>query len=73
MGSHSIAKFDWNIFAETRYKILPAYEGDKQQLQWFYNACCGMAQVASLPRVFFLLLKDKIWTIISSIFLNKFC
>ncbi|CAD6220152.1 unnamed protein product [Miscanthus lutarioriparius] len=30
---------------KTRYKILPAYEGDKQQLQWFYNACCGMAQV----------------------------
>jgi hypothetical protein len=50
--SHSIAKFDWNLLAETRYKILPAYEGDKQQLQRFYNACCGMAQVT--PQNFFL-------------------
>lgn len=51
IGSHSISKFDWNLLAETRYKILPAYEGDKQQLQWFYNACCGMAQVT--PHNFF--------------------
>lgn len=36
---------------KTRYKILPAYEGDKQQLQWFYNACCGMAQVLNTAPV----------------------
>ncbi|KAJ6828865.1 putative E3 ubiquitin-protein ligase XBOS34 [Iris pallida] len=29
---------------ETRYKFLSAYEGDKQQLQWFYNACRGIFQ-----------------------------
>ncbi|XP_062187168.1 probable E3 ubiquitin-protein ligase XBOS34 [Phragmites australis] len=32
---------------KSRYKILPAYEGDKQQLQWFYSACCGIAQVVN--------------------------
>uniref|UniRef100_A0A0E0LK13 RING-type domain-containing protein n=1 Tax=Oryza punctata TaxID=4537 RepID=A0A0E0LK13_ORYPU len=32
----------------TRYKLLPVCEGDKQQLQWFYNACCGIPQVASM-------------------------
>ncbi|KAM3407144.1 hypothetical protein ACQJBY_000912 [Aegilops geniculata] len=36
----------WTI--ESRYKLLPAYEGDKQQLRSFYSACCGMAQVASM-------------------------
>ncbi|EMS60044.1 putative E3 ubiquitin-protein ligase XBOS34 [Triticum urartu] len=34
--------------SESRYKLLPAYEGDKQQLRSFYSACCGMAQVASM-------------------------
>ncbi|KAG1361832.1 putative E3 ubiquitin-protein ligase XBOS34 [Cocos nucifera] len=29
----------------TRYKFLSANEGDKQQLQWFYNACRGIHQV----------------------------
>ncbi|KAJ6853887.1 putative RING zinc finger and ankyrin repeat containing protein [Iris pallida] len=29
---------------ETRYKFLSAYEGDKQQIQWFYNACRGIFQ-----------------------------
>ncbi|XP_008802134.4 putative E3 ubiquitin-protein ligase XBAT34 isoform X2 [Phoenix dactylifera] len=29
----------------TRYKFLSANEGDKQQLQWFYNACRGIPQV----------------------------
>ncbi|KAF6993723.1 hypothetical protein CFC21_010572 [Triticum aestivum] len=33
---------------KSRYKLLPAYEGDKQQLRSFYSACCGMAQVASM-------------------------
>ena len=33
------------IFTESRYKILSANEGDKQQLRSFYSACCGMAQV----------------------------
>ncbi|XP_072983559.1 probable E3 ubiquitin-protein ligase XBOS34 [Typha latifolia] len=28
-----------------RYKFLSAHEGDKQQLQWFYNACRGLPQV----------------------------
>lgn len=32
----------------TRYKLLPVCEGDKQQLQWFYSACCGIPQVASM-------------------------
>ncbi|WVZ62930.1 hypothetical protein U9M48_012620 [Paspalum notatum var. saurae] len=39
----SIIVFDKGT--KTRYKLLPAYEGDKQQLQWFYNACHGIAQV----------------------------
>ncbi|KAG8080737.1 hypothetical protein GUJ93_ZPchr0007g5233 [Zizania palustris] len=33
---------------KTRYKLLSASEGDKQQLQWFYNACCGIAQATSM-------------------------
>ncbi|RLN33003.1 putative E3 ubiquitin-protein ligase XBOS34 [Panicum miliaceum] len=43
LADPSIIIFDKGT--KTRYKILPAYEGDKQQLQRFYNACCGMAQV----------------------------
>ncbi|TVU00985.1 hypothetical protein EJB05_53562, partial [Eragrostis curvula] len=35
----------------SRYKFLPAYEGDKQQIQWFYNACCGIAQVVNTAQV----------------------
>ncbi|WOL04282.1 putative E3 ubiquitin-protein ligase XBOS34 [Canna indica] len=31
-----------------RYKLLSAREGDKQQLQWFFNACQGISQVANL-------------------------
>ncbi|KAM0833205.1 hypothetical protein ACQ4PT_064408 [Festuca glaucescens] len=33
---------------KSRYKILSANEGDKQQIRSFYSACCGMAQVASM-------------------------
>ncbi|CAM0946540.1 unnamed protein product [Alopecurus aequalis] len=33
---------------KSRYKLLSANEGDKQQLQSFYSACRGMAQVASM-------------------------
>ncbi|URE01607.1 Ankyrin repeat [Musa troglodytarum] len=33
-----------------RYKFLSAYEGDKQQLQWFFSACQGIPQVMdSIP------------------------
>ncbi|CAL9160399.1 unnamed protein product [Musa hybrid cultivar] len=28
-----------------RYKFLSAYEGDKQQLRWFFSACQGISQV----------------------------
>nr|CAB3452750.1 unnamed protein product [Digitaria exilis] len=42
LADPSIIIFDKGT--KSRYKILPAYEGDKQQLQRFYNACCGMPQ-----------------------------
>ncbi|KAK3126926.1 hypothetical protein QOZ80_7AG0565310 [Eleusine coracana subsp. coracana] len=45
----SITIFDKGT--KTRYKILPAYEGDKQQIQWFYNACCGIAPVLNSQQV----------------------
>ncbi|KAL6871552.1 hypothetical protein ACP4OV_014381 [Aristida adscensionis] len=41
----SITIFDKGT--KTRYKLLSAYEGDKQQLQWFYGACCGIPQVVN--------------------------
>ncbi|KAL5990573.1 hypothetical protein ACLOJK_011475 [Asimina triloba] len=31
-----------------RFKFLSANEGDKEQLEWFYNACRGMHQLADL-------------------------
>ncbi|KAK1267753.1 putative E3 ubiquitin-protein ligase XBOS34 [Acorus gramineus] len=34
---------------KTRYKFLSAYEGDKHQLQWFYNACRGTPQLNTIP------------------------
>ncbi|KQK16453.1 probable E3 ubiquitin-protein ligase XBOS34 [Brachypodium distachyon] len=42
----SMAIFD--KVTKTRYKILSAFEGDKQQIRSFYSACCGMAQVVSM-------------------------
>ncbi|KAF9605655.1 hypothetical protein IFM89_017998 [Coptis chinensis] len=40
-----------NDQTKTRYKFASENEGDKQQLQWFYNACIGIPQVMnpSLP------------------------
>ncbi|XP_044973982.1 probable E3 ubiquitin-protein ligase XBOS34 [Hordeum vulgare subsp. vulgare] len=35
----------------SRYELLPAYEGDKQQLRSFYSACCSVEQVASMVHV----------------------
>ncbi|KAK9083021.1 hypothetical protein Scep_029492 [Stephania cephalantha] len=31
----------------TKVKLAPADEGNKQQLQWFYNACRGICQVSN--------------------------
>lgn len=45
----SIIVFDKGT--KTRYKFLPAYEGDKQQLQWFYDACRGIAHVINTAPV----------------------
>ncbi|KAL6639428.1 hypothetical protein ACP70R_023158 [Stipagrostis hirtigluma subsp. patula] len=45
----SITIFDKGT--KTRYKLLSAYEGDKQQLQWFYSACCGIPQVVNTVAV----------------------
>ncbi|RCV10541.1 hypothetical protein SETIT_2G119800v2 [Setaria italica] len=45
LADPSVVIFDKGT--KTRYKILPAYEGDKQQLQRFYHACCGMVQVSN--------------------------
>lgn len=33
--------------SETRYKLGPASEDDKQKLQLLYNACRGIPQVAT--------------------------
>jgi hypothetical protein len=33
------------LFSETRLKLAPANERDKQQLQWFCDACKGIPQV----------------------------
>jgi hypothetical protein len=33
------------LFSETRIKLAPANERDKQQLQWFCDACKGIPQV----------------------------
>ncbi|KAF0909307.1 hypothetical protein E2562_034947 [Oryza meyeriana var. granulata] len=46
LANPSVTIFDKGT--RTRYKLLPVCEGDKQQLQWFYNACCGIPQAASI-------------------------
>ncbi|XP_074583010.1 putative E3 ubiquitin-protein ligase XBOS34 [Curcuma longa] len=35
----------------TRYKLFPANEGDKQQLQWFLSACRGIPQITALVQL----------------------
>ncbi|KAJ4833004.1 hypothetical protein Tsubulata_001681 [Turnera subulata] len=34
---------------KARYRLAPANEGDKQQLQWFCDACKGIPQATHLP------------------------
>ncbi|KAH0451775.1 hypothetical protein IEQ34_019074 [Dendrobium chrysotoxum] len=36
---------------KTRFKFLSAHEGDKQQIQWFYNACRGIYQLSNIVPV----------------------
>lgn len=43
------------FFAETHIKLASADENDKQQLQWFSNACKGIPQVKVICTNFILL------------------
>ncbi|XP_062189679.1 probable E3 ubiquitin-protein ligase XBOS34 isoform X2 [Phragmites australis] len=45
----SITIFDKGT--KSRYKLLSTHEGNKQQLQWFYSACCGIPQVVNMVAV----------------------
>ncbi|KAG9445669.1 hypothetical protein H6P81_011797 [Aristolochia fimbriata] len=41
-GDPAVVIFDKS--SKTKFKFLPANEGDKQQMHWFYSACVGMVQ-----------------------------
>ncbi|OMP11107.1 hypothetical protein COLO4_04034 [Corchorus olitorius] len=45
----SLAIFDQST--KTRYKLASGNEGDKDQIQWLYNACKGIPQVIPSPSV----------------------
>ncbi|XP_006657658.1 probable E3 ubiquitin-protein ligase XBOS34 [Oryza brachyantha] len=49
VANPSVTIFDKGT--RTRYRLLSVCDGDKQQLQWFYNACCGIAQAASISMI----------------------
>jgi hypothetical protein len=34
-----------SFLSGTRYKLASVVEGDKEQIQWLYNACVGIPQV----------------------------